>query len=66
MPGMFEEQQKGHGEGGKVEISNPLFAILKSQKLPPNTEDFAQTGPKTHLATNPDQIICGYLVSTFA
>lgn len=51
MPGMFEEQQKGHGEGGKVEISNPVSAILKPQKLPPNTEVFPKTGTKTQWAT---------------
>lgn len=41
MPGMFEEQQKDHGEGGKVEISHPVSAILKSQKLPPHTLSFS-------------------------
>lgn len=55
MPGVFEEQQKkGHGEGGKVEISNPVSAILKSQKLPPDTDAFAKTGTRIHLPTNPD------------
>lgn len=64
MPGMFEEQQKGHWGGGKVEIPNPLSVILKSPKLP--TQFFLKLAPKLIWQQTLISTLCDYLVSFFA
>lgn len=52
-------------KGGKVEISNPLPATLKSQKLPPRS--FSKDWHHTSSGNKPwSWTIHGYLVSAFA